>query len=236
MIKPDFRADCAEFWCRYKRWCGVLEEEPDFPALGMTEDAGSVIGFVGVMRGLAFELDGEYIRVIALAVSRAYQSHGIGSKLEARVEQYAAETGANSIVISSGLNRNRAHVFYCNKGYEKKGYSFIKRMQPDKKFSYEDVIYTPIPSRLGRTDNYDNDCRIRTGAETLIDLVTGKLDAVKALEDGKISVDGDIEKAQVLSDVLKATVNKKSSEVKKPATASKPATSKKATNKKASSK
>ena len=31
---------------------------------------------------------------------------------------------------------------------------------------------------------YDNDCRIRTGAETLIDLVTGKIDAVKALEDG----------------------------------------------------
>ena len=61
---------------------------------------------------------------------------------------------------------------------------------------------------------YDNDCRIRTGAETLIDLVTGKLDAVKALEDGKISVDGDIEKALVLSDVLKATVNKKSSEAK----------------------
>ena len=83
---------------------------------------------------------------------------------------------------------------------------------------------------------YDNDWRIRTGAETLIDLVTGKLDAVKALEDGKISVDGDIEKALVLSDVLKATVNKKSSEIKKPATASKPATSKKATNKKASSK
>ena len=83
---------------------------------------------------------------------------------------------------------------------------------------------------------YDNDCRIRTGAETLIDLVTGKLDAEKALEDGKISVDGDIEKALVLSDVLKATVNKKSSEIKKPATASKPATSKKATNKKASSK
>lgn len=83
---------------------------------------------------------------------------------------------------------------------------------------------------------YDNDCRIRTGAETLIDLVTGKIDAVKALEDGKISVDGDIEKALVLSDVLKATVNKKSSEAKKPATASKSATSKKTTNKKASSK
>ena len=40
----------------------------------IAEDAGSVIGFVGVMRGLAFELDGEYIRVIALAVSREHMS------------------------------------------------------------------------------------------------------------------------------------------------------------------
>ena len=66
-----------------------------------------------------------------------------------------------------------------------------------------------------------------------IELAAGRLDVVKALEDGKIGVDGDIEKALVLSDALKATVNKKSSELKKPATASKPATSKKATNKKA---
>ena len=121
----------------------------------IAEEYGAVIGFVGIMRGLAFELDGEYIRVIALAVSRAYQSLGIGSKLEARVEQYAAETGANSIVISSGLTRSRAHMFYSNKGYEKKGYSFIKRIQPEKKFSYEDVIFTPIPSRLGKDDDYD---------------------------------------------------------------------------------
>ena len=121
----------------------------------IAEEDGAVIGFVGIMRGLAFELDGEYVRIIALAVSRGYQSLGVGSKLEARVEQYATETGANSIVISSGLNRNRAHVFYGNKGYEKKGYSFIKRMQPEKKFSYEDVIYTPIPSRLSKTDGYD---------------------------------------------------------------------------------
>lgn len=121
----------------------------------IAEEDGAVIGFVGIMRGLAFELDGEYIRVIALAVSRAYQSLGIGSKLEARVEQYAEETGANSIVISSGLTRSRAHMFYSNKGYEKKGYSFIKRIQPEKKFSYEDVIFTPIPSRLGKDDDYD---------------------------------------------------------------------------------
>ena len=127
---------------------------PDY-RIFIAEDEGAVIGFAGIMRGLAFELDGEYVRVIALAVSRAYQSQGVGSKLEARVEQYAAETGANSIVISSGLNRNRAHVFYGNRGYEKKGYSFIKLLAKKKKFSYDDVVFTPIPSRLGKDDNYD---------------------------------------------------------------------------------
>ena len=79
---------------------------------------------------------------------------------------------------------------------------------------------------------YDNDCRIRTGAETLIDLVNGNIDAVKALEDGKISVDGDIEKALVLSGAFKAVADKKSTEARKNIAASKPTTSKKPVEKK----
>ena len=79
---------------------------------------------------------------------------------------------------------------------------------------------------------YDNDCRIRTVAETLIDLVNGNIDAVKALEDGKISVDGDIEKALVLSGAFKAVADKKSTEARKNIAASKPTTSKKPVEKK----
>ena len=40
--KAEYEKDFDTFIRKYKRWCGVLEEEPDFPALGMTEDAGSV--------------------------------------------------------------------------------------------------------------------------------------------------------------------------------------------------
>ena len=83
---------------------------------------------------------------------------------------------------------------------------------------------------------YDNDCKIRTGAETLIDLVTGKIDAVKALEDGKISVDGDIEKALVLSNVLKTATNKKASEIKKPVADKKAEVSKKTVTKRTTGK
>lgn len=79
---------------------------------------------------------------------------------------------------------------------------------------------------------YDNDCKIRMGADVLMELVTGKTDAVKALEDGKIIIDGDIEKAMILSDALKATANKKTSEDKKAATAPKSTATKKPADKK----
>ena len=36
----------------------------------VAEMDGIVIGFVGMMRGLAFEMDGEYVRIISLAVKR----------------------------------------------------------------------------------------------------------------------------------------------------------------------
>ena len=36
--KADYREDCAGFWGRMKRWCGVLSRDEDLPALGMTEE------------------------------------------------------------------------------------------------------------------------------------------------------------------------------------------------------
>ena len=38
----DYEADYASFVKKFKMWCGKIEYEPDFEALGMTEDAGSV--------------------------------------------------------------------------------------------------------------------------------------------------------------------------------------------------
>ncbi|MBR6045556.1 MAG: hypothetical protein IKP47_07980 [Ruminococcus sp.] len=40
--KADYISDFDSFVRRYKRWCGVMQLEPDFPALGMTEDVGGV--------------------------------------------------------------------------------------------------------------------------------------------------------------------------------------------------
>lgn len=39
---PDYRADFQSFVRKFKMWCGNMEFEPDFRALDMTEEAGSV--------------------------------------------------------------------------------------------------------------------------------------------------------------------------------------------------
>ena len=111
----------------------------------VAEQDGKVIGFVGLMRGLAFEANGEYVRIIALAVKKEYQNHGIGTRLAERAEDYAYEIGAWSIVISSGLKRADAHIFYSNIGYGKKGYSFIKTLN-SQQTTHSDA-FTPIPPR-----------------------------------------------------------------------------------------
>ena len=40
--KAEYEKDFLAFVRKFKMWCGKIEYEPDFPALGMTEDAGFV--------------------------------------------------------------------------------------------------------------------------------------------------------------------------------------------------
>ena len=86
---------------------------------------------------------------------------------------------------------------------------------------------------------YDNDCKIRANADTFSELLTGKLDAGAALADGRLAIEGNIEKAIILAEALKSAVAKKSTSAKKPAakktasSAKKPATKKPTAKKKA---
>ncbi len=41
--EPDYVADFHSFVWRFKRWCGIMQEEPNFAAMNMTEEAGSVM-------------------------------------------------------------------------------------------------------------------------------------------------------------------------------------------------
>lgn len=95
----------------------------------VAETDNKTIGFIGVHFGLAFEIDGKVMRIIALAVKEEYQNKGIGTVLVKTAEEYAMGNDVTVIGVNSGLQRLPAHSFYEKQGFYRKGYSFIKSLE-----------------------------------------------------------------------------------------------------------
>ena len=91
-------------------------------------DGDKVEGYIGCGSYLAFELDSEGMKIIALAVSKEYRRKGIGTQLLKTAEQWAKENNIEVILLNSGLSREDAHAFYESQSYFKKSYGFIKRL------------------------------------------------------------------------------------------------------------
>jgi len=90
------------------------------------EEDGKVVGFTGILRCIAYNVDGECIQIIAMAVQKEHQNKGIGSKLLGWVAAYAAQNDIQRIALNSRLQRTDAHAFYEKNGYQKKSYGFYK--------------------------------------------------------------------------------------------------------------
>jgi len=102
----------------------------DKHAAYVAEICGEIVGFIGIHRGISYEAEGEYIRVIALAASKNHRRMGIGSLLLQTVEKEARERGITALVLSSSFRRTEAHAFYESNGWEKTSYT-MKKDLPD---------------------------------------------------------------------------------------------------------
>lgn len=91
-------------------------------------DGDKVVGIVGCVTYLAFELENEGMKIIALAVSKEYRRKGIGIMLLKTAEDWAKNNNIEVVLLNSGLPRADAHAFYESQGYFKKSYGFIKRI------------------------------------------------------------------------------------------------------------
>ena len=91
-------------------------------------DGDKVVGYIGCVNYLAFELENEGMKIIALAVSKKYRRKGIGTQLLKTAEQWAKENNVEVVLLNSGLPRENAHAFYESQGYFKKSFGFIKRI------------------------------------------------------------------------------------------------------------
>ena len=127
--------------------CGLIRNELGYPVsisdladrIAQMQDDGnyrilvacvdeSIVGFIGFYLGLAFEIAGRVMCIIALAVSERHQGCGIGTALVQRAENLGKSHQATAILVSSGISRSAAHTFYERQGFKKKGYSFIKQV------------------------------------------------------------------------------------------------------------
>lgn len=76
-----------------------------------------IVGFIGTIEEIAFEIDENYFRIIGLALSKLHQNKGIGSLLLNHIEKFALSKGISTFTLSSGLKRFEAHQFYEHNGY-----------------------------------------------------------------------------------------------------------------------
>ena len=63
----------------------------------------------------------------ALVVARAHQGKGIGKRMMAAAERWAAARGFTSVSLASHVSRSDAHAFYEGLGYQRGATSHLFR-------------------------------------------------------------------------------------------------------------
>ena len=88
-----------------------------------------IVGFIGIMKGIAYNIEGYYSEIVALAVSEKTRRGGVGTALVKKAEEWALQNGVHEVGLHSNMKRLDAHLFYEKIGYVKKSYWFYKKLE-----------------------------------------------------------------------------------------------------------
>ena len=105
----------------------LTEADPLYTTF-VAQKADQIVGFIGLHKGIAYEVDGEYLRIIALAVSQELQGQGIGTELLKYAESLAIQLGVSGFALNSVFKRIEAHAFYEKNGFIKRSFGFSKNI------------------------------------------------------------------------------------------------------------
>ncbi len=78
---------------------------------------GDLLGVIAVHVCPFFERAGAWARITALVVAERARGQGVGSRLVAAAETFAAERGCVRMEVTSADRRHDAHSFYKGRGY-----------------------------------------------------------------------------------------------------------------------
>lgn len=89
----------------------------------VAEAGGVVVGWIHVAESVTLESD-PAAEIAGLVVDEAFRGAGVGARLVAEVEAWAAGQGYGRIRVRSNVKRNRARRFY-----ERAGFTVTKRQR-----------------------------------------------------------------------------------------------------------
>jgi GNAT superfamily N-acetyltransferase len=97
----------------------------------VADDDGKVVGVMTARVMWVIHHDAPLAWLTALVVLDSARGKGIGSTLLARAEEWAKHKGAHKISLSSAMHRGATHTYYDNRGYERSGIRFTKKLGAD---------------------------------------------------------------------------------------------------------
>jgi len=107
----------------------IISAHPDYKTIVAVAN-GEIVGVSGLCKGIFYEKNGMYMRILVFIVKQNSRKKGIGKLLIRACEDWAAEQGLNTILINSGNREERidAHEFYKEMGYAIKSSGFVKHL------------------------------------------------------------------------------------------------------------
>lgn len=97
----------------------------------VAEDDGNVVAVMTARLMWVIHHDAPLAWLTALVVVDSHRGKGIGSMLLERAEEWAKHKGAHKISLSSAMHRGETHSYYDNRGYERSGIRFTKKLGSD---------------------------------------------------------------------------------------------------------
>jgi len=107
----------------------IISTNPDYKTI-VAVIGTEVVGMAGLCKGMFYEKNGMYMRILAFVVKQTWRNHGVGKILLVASEKWAIEQGLNMILLNSGNRdeRNDAHAFYKEMGYTVKSSGYVKQL------------------------------------------------------------------------------------------------------------
>jgi GNAT superfamily N-acetyltransferase len=130
MNELGYPTSAGEMLYRYKN----IANHPDYRTIVAVKN-NEIVGMAGLARGIFYEKNGGYLRIVAFVVKQTCRQQGIGKLLIKAAEDWAITQGLTTILLNSGKRdeRQAAYMFYQKMGYMVKSSGFVKELaRPDK--------------------------------------------------------------------------------------------------------